>query len=248
MDIFRHFRGYAVAHLGKDDPYFDGGVYEFAAADNDQKLVAFCEKFGPVCGDLLSLEYQGRGAFKLVVDQSLVQLRRERDRFFAAVRLLNQIRKGADADLNLTKEAIGNIRIDDDGTFGMVRFWDKLSAQVRPENDKFASLMLLAEHALCDLLNECPLKSVPLGGRLFDLPYTEDSGIRSALYHTLRCDYYARRQIGTCLNCGTHFAVTRRGTRGCSQGCRTAIRNREYWERHKAEINAGRSRQTRERK
>ncbi len=52
--------------------------------------------------------------------------------------------------------------------------------------------------------------------------------------------YLAQREIGTCLHCGSHFAVFKHGARACGQTCRTALRNQKYWSENKETLNRNR--------
>ena len=90
------------------------------------------------------------------------------------------------------------------------------------------------------VLNECPPRLIPFEGEVIELATVPDEGIRPAIYNVLRRDYLAQRAIGTCLHCGNHFPVYKRGTQGCSEPCRRALRNQKYWNKSKATINAER--------
>ena len=113
-------------------------------------------------------------------------------------------------------------------------------AKTSPNSTKDADLIPMANQQLCILFNTHPPRLVPVDGEVIELPQVDVTGIRDALYFQLRLDYLAQRTIGTCLNCGGHFTVFKRGTRGCSERCRRALRNQKYWSKSKATINAER--------
>ena len=46
LDILQGLRRYALRHLGQ--PREPAGVYQFADATDDEKLIAFVQEFGPV--------------------------------------------------------------------------------------------------------------------------------------------------------------------------------------------------------
>jgi hypothetical protein len=99
-------------------------------------------------------------------------------------------------------------------------------------------IMDCAHRTLCNLLNEQPLVLIPADGSLpVEMPRLAPQGIAGALYFKLRLDYLAGREVRTCLNCGNHFPVERRGTRWCSKRCGRAAKNRKYWSGNSKDIN-----------
>jgi hypothetical protein len=106
--------------------------------------------------------------------------------------------------------------------------------------DKKSAALFWSNLALCTVFNGYPSKLIPYNGEVFEMPEVDDKGIRNAIYWQLRRDYLAQRAIGTCLHCGSHFPVYKRGTQGCSEPCRRALRNQKYWSKSKATINADR--------
>ena len=98
-----------------------------------------------------------------------------------------------------------------------------------------------AHRTLCNLLNERPLMLIPAdGSRPLEMPTINAQGIAGALYYRLRLDYLARRELGTCLHCGSHYAVKKHGTRGCKTTCRRALNNSRYWDFNGEKINKNR--------
>src|SRR5277367_1340151 len=77
LDILKRFRRYVLSHLNKKGATEDAGVYQFADATDDQRLVAFCQEFGPVWGEVRSRTYEDNGTNTLIVAQSMKQLRKE---------------------------------------------------------------------------------------------------------------------------------------------------------------------------
>ena len=99
-------------------------------------------------------------------------------------------------------------------------------------------IMECAHRTLCNLLNEQPLILIPANGSMpVEMPRLLPQGIAGALYYKLRLDYLAGRELRTCLNCGNHFPVERRGMRWCSKECGRAAKNLKYWNQHGKEIN-----------
>jgi hypothetical protein len=96
-----------------------------------------------------------------------------------------------------------------------------------------------AHRTLCNLLNELPLMLlVPANGcQPVEMPRLAPEGTAGALYFKLRLDYLAGREIRTCLYCGSHFPVERRGKRWCSEKCGRAAKNLKYWRENRQQIN-----------
>lgn len=98
-----------------------------------------------------------------------------------------------------------------------------------------------AHRTLCNLLNELPLMLVPANGcQAVEMPRLAPQGIAGALNFKLRLDYLAGREIRTCLYCGSHFPVKRRGQRWCTEGCGRAAKNLKYWQENREQINSKR--------
>ena len=244
LDIFQRFNRYVLRHLGEKQKPEDAGVYQFADADNDEKLIAFVKEFGPVWGDVRFSKYEGNGTCTLTVAQSVRRLRNEQEKFAATAKLLQQVNRNSQADSGIMTATMLDIHIP--------AFWqimiDNFLSTVGSVAKKTESVLPWAHLALCMVLNDYPPRLVPLNGEVIELVCTSDEGIRYAIYYQLRRDYLAQRTIGTCLNCGGHFSVYKRGTRGCSESCRRALRNQRYWNKHKKAVNRNRRKKRTERK
>jgi hypothetical protein len=107
-----------------------------------------------------------------------------------------------------------------------------------PSEGSAQRILECAHRTLCNLLNEQPLMLVPAGGHQpVEMPRLAAEGIAGALYFKLRLDYLAGREIKTCLYCGSHFPVERRGKRWCSERCGRAAKNLKYWRENRQQIN-----------
>lgn len=252
LDILQGFRRYALRNLGKGQTTGDAGVYQFADATDDEKLIAFCGEFGPVYGEVRSKRYEDDDTYTLTVAQDLERLRDEQKRFAATVRLIQQVNKSAQADRSIMLQAMQDTQMYQPETLSDVQ--EIIETLLEPDfsdtpsHQKTAEFLPFAHLAVCGMLNEFPPQLVPAYGGVVELPRMQDEGIRDALYFQLRRDYMAQREIGTCLHCGGHFPVYKHGTQGCSQPCRRALRNQKYWNKSKATINAERREKNAERK
>ena len=101
---------------------------------------------------------------------------------------------------------------------------------IGPGKAKDEDLIPMAHQHLCTDFNSHLPKLFPIDGEVIELPNVDVTGIRDALYFQLRLDYLAQRTIGTCLNCGGHFTVFKRGTQGCSEACRESTQKSEVLE------------------
>ena len=241
LDLLKRFHRYVLSHLNRKGATGDAGVYQFSDATDDEKLVAFCQEFGPVWGEVRSRNYEAHGTYTLTVAQGIKQLRKEQRKFAATVRLLQQVNQAGKASLSAMFDAMSDLGIIDPKVLSAA--WvlsEGLFLSARSGAEKVAPLPPLAHMMFCQLLNDVPPKLAPLNGEVIELPYTHDEGIRNALYYPLRRDYQAQREIGTCLHCGGHFAVFKHGARGCSQTCRAALRNQKYWSENKETVNRNR--------
>jgi hypothetical protein len=235
LDISRRFHRYVLRHLGEPKTE-DAGVYQFADADNDEKLVAFVEEFGPVWGDVRSSKYEENGTFTLTVAQTIKRLRNEQREFAATAKLLQQLNRNSQADSGIIAATMLDLHLP---AYCRIMINNFLSTD-GPIEKKTGSVLPWAHRALCMVLNEFPPKLVPFSGEVIELPDTCDEGIRNAIYYQLRRDYLAQRTIGTCLNCGGHFQVLKRGARACSESCRRTLRNQQYWSQNKSSVNRNR--------
>jgi hypothetical protein len=236
LDIFQRFHRYFLSQLGEKKAVEDAGVYQFADADNDEKLITFVKEFGPVWGQVRSSKYEENGTCTLTVAQSLRGLRQEQREFAAAAELLRQVNRNSQADSAIIASTMLDI--------GLPAYWQVMTDTFLSTEGSVArkteSVLPWARRALCMVLNHYPPRLVPVDGEVIELAGSPDEGIRDAIYYQLRRDFLAQRTIGICLNCGGHFAVHKRGTRGCSESCRRALRNQKYWSKHKKTVNRNR--------
>jgi len=236
LDIFKRFHRYVLRNLSEKQTKGDAGVYQFADASTDEKLIAFVREFGPVWGTVLSRENEENGAVTITVAQSLERLRHEQRHFAAVVKILQQVNRNSQADAEIIRAQLCEVPWLTVYAYSMTSDWQY------PEgpSDKETPALFWAHRALCAVLNGYPSQLVPFNGEVFELPKMSDEGISDAIYWQLRRDYLAQRAIGSCLHCGSHFPVYKRGTQGCSEPCRRALRNQKYWSNSKSAINAER--------
>jgi hypothetical protein len=231
LDILQRLHQYALRNIGKTSD--KSGVYQFADAGDDAKLIEFCREFGPVWGRVQSEAYDEKtGTWTVTVQQGMKELRAEQRRLLSAVMLLAELNGKRRADYYRLLERMAELGIDKK-ILSLVH----LEIVTRHRKPNVDALLPMAHWVLCTVLNENLPKLTPLNGEVIELPEIRPEGIRNALYHQLRLDYKAQRTIGTCLHCGSHFAVFRRDTRGCDESCRRALRNNKFWSTHKIAIN-----------
>ena len=241
LDILQRFRYFGLRSIGQKEELAEGaGVYQFADANSDEKLIAFCRDFGPVRAKVRSLVYEEAGYYTVAATQSMKQLREEQKKFAAAVRMVQQINRNGKADRMMLLNAMNDLEIVDSEVLSMLHLLSEGVPANKSTLAKTIDLLPFARLMLCDVLNASAPRLFPLDGEVIELPDTRSDGIYHALYFQLRLDFMAHRTIGTCLNCGNHFAVFRRGSRGCNAGCRRALRNQDYWRDHKTTINRAR--------
>ena len=250
LDILQQFRRYALRNLGKEQENENAGVYQFADAIDDEKLIDFCVAFGPIAGKVRKKFFHGPTTYMLTVAQSMKGLRDSQKKFAAAVELLQQINRNGRPDRASMLKAMQASQMYHPNIPSDIRSFIEDPASLAgidiPELKKAAFLLPLAKLTLCAILNEFPPQLVPVVGGVVELPRTRDEGIGDALYYPVRLDYIAEREIGTCLFCNGHFSVRKKGTLACSKSCRRALRNQRYWNQHKACINTERRQKGRE--
>jgi hypothetical protein len=269
LDIFKRFRRYSLRQLSAVHSGDSGGVYQFADATDDEKLIAFVKEFGPVWGKVVSSRAEDDDSSTLTVTQSLKKLRREQEVFAAAVKLLQELSRDAKADPAGILVAMAQIlppemRLPEGFptkasrnlttplptgpevmTYPIAVRFSALAIDLWcstgfPKKEKKAAVISLARQVLCDLLNHHSPVLVPLESEVIEMPVAPNEGIMEALYFQLRLDFLAHRQIRACLNCEGYFPVHRRGARACGNRCQTALRNQKYWKTHKKTVNRNR--------
>lgn len=244
LEIFQRFHNYVLRNLSEKQATEDAGVYQFADATTDEKLIAFVEEFGPVWGKVRSSKYEENGTITLTVAQSMEWLRDEQNQFAAITKILQQVNQNSQADAKIIVAQMFEVS------------WLSGYALALTSNcqypdgpaDKEAPALFWANRALCMVLNGYPPKLVPYKGEVFEMPDMSEEGIRNAIYWQLRRDYLAQRAIGNCLNCNGHFPIYKRGARACSESCRRALRNQKYWSKKKNTVNRNRRKQRTRRK
>lgn len=249
LDFTRKLRRYVLRRLGKPrgDAKVDGpdGVYQFANATTDEKLVAFVEEFGPVNGKVIA-EMPVAGAWEVTVRETLRSLRREQKQFRRLVETVQQVNRNARAEratlLNLltalTVDAPMKTLSPDWAELGWTEVMKNVIGQYRNPSKEILSV---AHQMLCYYFGRYPPGLFPVADGVVELPRMRITGVRDALYFQLRPDYLAQRTIGTCLHCHEHFVVYRRGTPACGDSCSRALRNARYWNSNRETINATRS-------
>jgi hypothetical protein len=98
-DLLEQFRRNTLRHLSDRSGSTEAGIYQFADATDDEKLLAFVGKFGPIWGRVVRI--RSEGLFKpqtVTVQQKLTDVRRRQVRFAAAVSLMKQLNRNAKAD------------------------------------------------------------------------------------------------------------------------------------------------------
>jgi hypothetical protein len=237
LDIFKRFHNYVLRNLAAERRAAgDAGVYQFADANTDEKLIAFVEEFGPVWGKVRTSKWEENGTMTLVVAQSMEKLRNEQKRFAAVAKILQQVNRNSQADAEIIATQMDEVSF-------LVGYALALRGNLQyPDGpmDKETPALFWANRALCMVLNGYPSRLVPCKGEVFEMPDMNDEGIRNAIYWQLRRDYLAQRAIGNCLNCGGHFPIYKRGARACSESCRRALRNQKYWNKKKNTVNRAR--------
>jgi hypothetical protein len=300
-DLLERLRRYQLRHIPSRTHGAEPGLYQFADATDDSKLVAFVEEFGPIWGEVRSSQEHSDGTATITVAQDFNVLRREQQIFASTVRLIKEVNQNSRADPKSIAIALAIIsspqRNDDDPSFfDMIANGISEQLRTRPslggatrarltevkrdmdalrklrrvdigasdhvigscaliagleltqENPNRQRIVDCAHGALCRLFNGHFPLLVPYQGQTIELPCIAPEGIREALYFQLRLDYQAQRAFGTCLNCGGHFPIRRKGARACGELCRRALRNQKYWNKHSKAINSGRMMKRRRRK
>lgn len=244
LDIFQRFHRYVLRRLTERHASEDAGVYQFAEANNDEKLIAFVRELGPVWGDVRSIKNEENGTVTITVSQSMRRLRREQQQFAAAVELLQQVNRNSRADVEIMRTRMLDLHLHPH-VLAMGAEYETTKGTLA---HKTAAALIWAHRGLCLTLNEYRPKLISFPGGVIELPEMHDEGIRDEIYYQVRLDYLAQRAIGTCLNCGGHFPVYKRGARACGEACRRGLRNQKYWNRHRKTINRKRREQRGRRK
>lgn len=99
IDLLEQFRRTALSQLSSKQEDVAAGIYQLADADDDDKLVAFVRRFGPIVGSVLSEESDREfGTKTLTVREDLASLRHHQKVFSAATKLLAELNRNGLAD------------------------------------------------------------------------------------------------------------------------------------------------------
>jgi hypothetical protein len=240
LDILRRFRSSAARQAAKKHADGSAGVYRFADATDDEKLISFCEEFGPVWGKVSSVHWEKQSlTWTVTVQQDMDDLRREQAKFASAVRLIQELnKKNGQTDYMAILEAMAGVGIDKENLSLAHLGWVYRTG--KPHLDQ---VLPVANWVGCSVLNEYPPRLSAVEREALELPDVQREGIRNAIYYPLRLDYLAQREIGVCLHCGSHFSVYRHGAQCCSDPCRRTLRNQRYWTENHERINKKRRKQ-----
>jgi hypothetical protein len=251
-DIMREYvkapTNWSKKHSGKDAPHI-----RFANADTDQKLISFVKEFGPVVVCALN---DNPKRSRSVGTQDVVELRRERTLYMAALELIAFLSTGRDAQdkrplehirtivvntrewpdqWERERNLIGKKGIEPRWTFTKRNLaWIESCADdatwIPSAEDGFTTIF--HHTVICTLINAFPInvyrfRDTTIEGPSPDLKY----GIRPLLYYFLRRVYLERNSVSVCANerCRQLFETERAGQRFCSADCSRQQRQREYW-------------------
>jgi hypothetical protein len=95
------------------------------------------------------------------------------------------------------------------------------------------NIFRIANDLLCDVFNLFPLTLFHSNGIALEMPDVNPSGVRSALYYTLRMEYLYKRKMKICArdNCRAYFIPKAGNVRYCSKRCENADKQRRFRER-----------------
>ena len=224
----------------------------FANADNDEKLIAFVRRFGPVIAKSVvdtrmipdPVLGEPRLPGRLIAIQDLQELRNEQSIYRAALALIVEMSK-EDFDYGFARSQIAEMALH---IGNWPQQWERERAQrktepswkIHPDSIKriksFASARqswilppsLDARIVICELLNVFRSQVFP---NPIELHNTIKYGIRPLLYSILRREFLYPRDFDACANtqCKEFFDIDREGQTFCSPECSLRQRQREYW-------------------
>jgi hypothetical protein len=243
----RKKRSKRMKNDGKDSPHV-----LFANADNDEKLIAFVRRFGPVVAkSVVDTRMvpdpelgEPRLPGKLIAIQNLQELRNEQSIYRAALALIMEMSK-EDFDYGFAQGQIAKIaphigHWPEQWERELVQRKTEPSWKIHPDSIKriesFASARqswmhppsLDARIVICELLNVFRSQVFP---NAIELHNTIEYGIRPLLYSILRREFLYPRDFGVCANtqCKGFFDIDREGQTFCSPECSLRQRQRDYW-------------------
>lgn len=230
---------------------------EFANAVDDERLVAFVERFGPIESSE-SGGHEGDRSVEAV--QDLAALRREQQMFAGAVRVAGELRRRTE-DPHGIAQGLSTIAlaIHRGGFVGDLKKWadrsgslNGLFVKIQSDHPSWATkarsapdyaqglakldasrLRAFGLDVLCTLLNHFPLSLFPIGDKLIELPKSSETGMLPVIYFLLRREFLYGRGLAVCARpgCGKVFRIMRSGAEFCSARCSQLERQREYWHR-----------------
>jgi hypothetical protein len=221
---------------------------DFANSHNEDELVAFVKKYGPVQGSfvhgtLYSSSTSMRGFKKITVEQTMDRLREVQDTIAAGTCLvaLLQLNKPIHYETanDLCRRLVKGLSLEG-GEEGFKEALDFVMSGAASKK----SIRLLAESetlAACDLLCRFLEKFPPRLGifhqRIVELPAHDETGILPIISYLLRQDFLSEvRTIGICERCRRLFVVVRRGAQFCSAACSQLKRSLDYYHSRKAKL------------
>ena len=245
---------------GKPNSEEDSPHVVFANADNDEKLIAFVKRFGPVVAEFVHEEFGP--PHLLTAKQDLAELRRERFVYCSALSLVLEVKRSLarpkrrfDFGKSLIRDIVSN-------TSHWPEQWErerklrKREPSWRPTEldriqqiavsgkDLFLRADLDGRIVICELLNtfQSPVFPNPT-----ELHSSIRYGIRPLLYAILRTEFLHPRETGVCENtrCRKFFALKRTDQQFCSSLCSRHQRQRDYWQESGKERRAARMDQKR---
>jgi hypothetical protein len=201
---------------------------EFANATTKLKLIEFVKKWGPFEARAEISRRTGH-SWSVRAWQSLTRLRRERQAFENAARLIAEIQSES-PDPGRVFKYHSQLPACRDLSFGLV---DRRGRQAQSSAEK---IYKDAQFALCELLNRFPPYVWPTSAGPVELPPMSavGHGIRHALYCILRFEYLrtGRLGLGVCPHCDEVFGKERCGAVYCSEECSHLHRSLDYYNKY----------------
>ena len=259
----RKDRSVGKKRTGKDSPHI-----RFANAENDDDLIDFVCRFGPVVSMSWKLlphalapgsSREGDLPFQdlMRVRQDLGELRIEHRIYKAAVGLVLELaKKELEFDIDSAKERMDEIA---QGISDWQRQWNRekrergknplwriradsirrIAALAKSSPDRFLPPQLDARIVICELVNVFPSLVFPNPPEMHS--YIR-FGIRPLLYSLLKREFLHPRDVAICANthCRAIFEVERAHQRFCDDECSRHERQREYWQNRGKTVRRGR--------
>lgn len=227
---------------------------QFVNAHNDEKLIRFVQRYGPVIAERvqareagwegMSLSEMENPPLRIFAFQDMEELRREQAIYRAAFQLILML-AGPEYDFDDAQKLIKRIA---DGVPAWVEQWnrqkeqhwepnwlprpksiERIQALASGQKDSILSPDLEGCMVICELLNTFPPFAFP---NIFEVSNHIRYGVRPLLYALLRRQFFAQRSTGNCANenCRNVYYVTRVGKKFCTAECSQHQRQRDYWQ------------------